>query len=37
MENIQLNVFLISNAEVCPVVYEIIEELKEIYNFKSYR
>jgi len=27
---------VIQNAEICPIVYEIIEELKEIYNFKSY-
>ena len=25
---------VISNASVCPVVYEILEELKKIYNFK---
>ena len=25
---------IISNASICPVVYEILEELKKIYNFK---
>ena len=28
---------IVNNAEICPVVYEIIEELKEIYNFSSYK
>ena len=25
---------IIGNASICPVVYEILEELKKIYNFK---
>ncbi len=28
---------VVNNSKVCPVVYQILEDLKEIYNFRSYR
>ena len=28
---------VVNNSKVCPVVYKILEELKEIYNFRSYK
>lgn len=28
---------VVNNSRVCPVVYQILEDLKEIYNFRSYK